>query len=154
MPATLEHDPRTSPARAAGGATAHDDASGWHMEASNALDAARMRHAFRDYLLAYGHPASDVDAAEAIFGELIANCAHHAPGRVRAEFSWHDSTLSVTDDSDRLRTWPFSTHDPGAEITHHTYSILCALTSRVLLGRHPQGGTRASVVLPVLPDSR
>lgn len=150
MTSTLERELRSQPARAAGRTSVHDDAAGWRLEASDARDAARMRHAFRDYLLAYAHPASDVDAAETIFGELVANCAHHAPGRVRVEFSWRDSTLSVTDDSDRLRSWPFSSHDPCAETTHHAYAILSALTSRVLVSRHPDGGTRACVVLPVL----
>ena len=150
MTSTLEREAPSQPARSAGRTSVHDDAEGWRLDATDALDAARMRHAFRDYLLAFGHPASDVDAAETIFGELVANCAHHAPGRVRVEFRWCDSTLAVTDDSDRLRTWPFSSHDPCAEITHHAYSILSALTSRVLVNRHPEGGTRASVTLPVL----
>ena len=152
MTSTLEREPLSHPAHDATQTCVRDDPAGWQLDAPDALHAARMRHAFRDYLAVYAHSASDLDAAETIYGELIANCAHHAPGRVRVEFHWSDSTLSVTDCSDRLRTWPFSSHDPCAEITHHAYSILSALTSRVLLSRHPEGGTRACVVLPVLPD--
>ena len=127
-----------------------DDEDRWRLDTTEAREAARFRHAFRDYLEAYGHPASDFEAAEAVFGELVANCVHHAPGRVRVEFRWSDSTLTVVDSCERLRTWPFSPGDCSAEATHHGYTILSALTARVKLASEPDGGTRATVVLPVL----
>ena len=127
-----------------------DDAEGWSLWASSALDAARMRQAFRRYLEAHGHPASDFHAAESAFGELVANCARHAPGPLRVEFRWAQAALTVIDARERLRSWPFSPDDVAAETTHHGYALLSALTARVHLSRDPAGGTRAQVVLPVL----
>jgi hypothetical protein len=126
-----------------------EDELRWALSASAARDGIRWRRAFRNYLEAYGDPASDFDAAEAVYGELVGNCVHHAPGAIRVEFGWHDVTLVVTDACERLRTWPFSPTDTAAEMTHHTYAILSALSGRVHLKRDAGGGTRASVPLPV-----
>lgn len=128
-----------------------DDERGWRCEVTEARAAARLRHAFRDYLEAFGDPRSDMQAAESIFGELIANCAHHAPGPLHIAFRWSDSTLTVTDRCDRLRTWPYSPGDISAETTQLGYTIVNALSARVVLARDPHGGTRATIVLPVLP---
>src|ERR1700736_135043 len=55
--------------------TVEDDADGWRLAATNAKDGLRLRHAFRDYLEAYGDPACDFAAAETVYGELVGNCA-------------------------------------------------------------------------------
>jgi anti-sigma regulatory factor (Ser/Thr protein kinase) len=125
------------------------DAHRWTLSAADAKDAARMRRAFRDYLEGYADPASDLHAAEAVFGELVANCVAHAPAEIRIEFRWHDRTLVVTDGADRLRAWPFSLDDMRAESTHHAFALISAFTDRIHLARDAGGGTRASVVLPV-----
>jgi hypothetical protein len=109
-----------------------------------------MRHAFRDYLEYYGDPASDFDAAEAVYGELVGNCARHAPGQLRIEFRWADQVLVVVDRSDRLRSWPFSPDDHSSETTHHAYALISAFTGRIHVAREADGRTRASVVLPVM----
>jgi hypothetical protein len=125
------------------------DARRWALSARDAKDGARMRCAFRDYLEQYGDPASDFDAAEAVYGELVGNCVVHAPNKIRIEFRWHDRTLVVVDDEDRLRTWPFSSDDMRAETTHHAYALISAFTGRIHLMRDDGGGTRATVTLPV-----
>ncbi len=125
------------------------DARRWTLTAADAKDAARMRRAFRDYLTESADPASDLLAAEAVFGELVANCIAHAPSKIRIEFRWHDRTLVVIDGADRLRAWPFSHDDMSAEATHHAYAVISAFTDRIHLTRDAGGGTRASVVLPV-----
>ena len=130
--------------------TMEDDARRWVVTAHEARACARLRHAFRDYLEYYGHPASDFAAAEAVYGELVNTCVRHAPGEIRIEFSWDDSTLVVADASDRLRLWPFSPDDPSAEATHHAYALISAFTGRIHVTRAANGGTRASVVLPVM----
>jgi hypothetical protein len=127
-----------------------DDESGWSLVTTAARDGARLRHAFRDYLEYYGDPASDFDAAEAVYGELIGNCARHAPGELRVEFRWSDQTLIVVDRSDRLRSWPFSIDDPRSEATYHAYALISAYTGRIRIAREPDGRTRATVVLPVI----
>jgi anti-sigma regulatory factor (Ser/Thr protein kinase) len=130
------------------------DSRGWSLSAPDALEAAQLRQAFRCYLETYGHPASDFHAAESAYGELVANCARHAPGPVRVEFRWEDAALTVIDARERLRSWPFSPDDVAAEATHHGYALLSALTARVHISRDPGGGTRAQVILPVLRTLR
>lgn len=125
------------------------DAQHWVL-CADAADALRARRAFRRYLTAYGHPACDFHAAELVYGELLANCVRHAPGPVRVEFRWDDRTLVVVDARERLRSWPFSSDDWAAETTHHGFALLRALVARLQLAPEPGGGTRASVVLPVL----
>jgi hypothetical protein len=125
------------------------DARRWALRTADAKDAARMRCAFREYLEQHGDPASDFDAAEAVYGELVGNCIAHAPRQIRVEFRWHDCTLVVVDGEDRLRTWPFSADDMRAETTHHAYALISAFTGRIHLTRDAGGGTRATVTLPV-----
>jgi anti-sigma regulatory factor (Ser/Thr protein kinase) len=125
------------------------DANGWTLSAAGANDAARMRRAFREYLEQYADPLSELDAAEAVYGELVGNCVVHAPDAIRIEFRWHDQTLVVIDGADRLRAWPFSLDDMRAETTHHAYALISAFTDRIHITRDAGGGTRASVVLPV-----
>jgi anti-sigma regulatory factor (Ser/Thr protein kinase) len=130
------------------------DAHRWTLSADDAKDAARLRGAFRDYLEQYGDAESDLHAAEAVYGELVANCVVHAPAEIRVEFRWHDRTLVVIDAADRLRAWPFSLDDMRAETTHHAYALISAFTDRIHLMRDEGGGTRASVVLPVTRAAR
>jgi hypothetical protein len=130
------------------------DVHGWALSAADAKDAARMRGAFRDYVERYADAASDLDAAEAVYGELVANCILHAPAAIRIEFRWHDRTLVVIDAADRLRAWPFSHDDMRAETTHHAYALISAFADRIHLMRDVSGGTRASVVLPVTRAQR
>ena len=130
------------------------DARRWVLHAADARDGARKRRDFRAYLELFGDPASDFDAAEAVYGELVANCIAHAPGEIDIEFRWHDRTLVVVDRTDRLRTWPFSSEDMRAEATHHGFALISAFTGRTHVTRDAGGGTRASVVLPVTPAAR
>ncbi len=85
-----------------------------------------------------------------MFGELVGNCARHAPGAIRVAFRWTIATLVVIDHSDRLRSWPFSADDPRSEATHHAYALISAFTGRIHIAREADGRTRASVVLPVM----
>jgi hypothetical protein len=126
----------------------------WSLAAADARDGVLQRRAFRNYLEQYGDRASDFDAAEAVYGELVGNCVRHAPGRIAVEFNWDDRTLVVVDACERLRSWPFSPDDPRAESTHHAYALIHAFTARIHLKHDPAGGTRASVLLPVTRAGR
>ena len=126
------------------------DDDGWTLAAAAASDGARERRAFRAYLEHHGDPSSDFDAAEAVYGELVNTCVHHAPGAITIEFRWDDATLVVIDARERLRSWPFSPEDTSAESTHHAYALISAFTGRIRVTRDAGGGTRASVALPVL----
>ena len=126
------------------------DAERWMLVAAAAQDGARERRAFREYLEQHGDPASDFDAAEAVYGELVNTCVRHAPGEITIEFHWDDATLIVVDARERLRSWPFSPEDTSAESTHHAYALISAFTGRIHVTRDARGGTRASVALPVM----
>ncbi|HEY0395080.1 MAG TPA: ATP-binding protein [Candidatus Elarobacter sp.] len=147
MPLPDQQIPRPTAARSR--VEVEEDARSWTVRASAAAEAGRQRGAFRAYLERYGDAASDFDAAEAVYGELLNTCLQHAPGRVEVRFAWDDATLVVIDDRERLRTWPFSPDDTSAESTHHAYALISAYTGRIRLAREPRGGTRASVALPV-----
>jgi hypothetical protein len=151
MATTLDREPLAHEWPGRSRLVLHDDEQQWIFEGPEARDGMRFRHAFRDYLESYGHPASDFDAAEAVYGELVGNCARHAPGPIRIEFRWEDARLVVVDTCDRLRTWPFSPDDTSEVCTHHSFAIVSALSARVHVTRDGGGGTRASVVLPVVP---
>jgi hypothetical protein len=125
------------------------DAERWILSAAEAAEGARERRAFRAYLERYGDPSSDFDAAEAVYGELVNTCVRHAPGEITVEFRWNDATLVVVDARERLRSWPFSPEDTSAEATHHAYALISAFTGRIHVTRDANGGTRASVALPV-----
>ena len=131
-----------------------EDPHHWTLVASEARAGALARRSFREYLERHGHPASDFHAAEAVYGELVNTCVEHAPGAIRIEFRWDDTTLVIIDGCDRLRSWPFSPDDMRAESTHHAHALISALTRRIHLARDPSGGTRASVPLPVMPLRR
>lgn len=126
------------------------DGERWTLTAGAAAEGARERRAFREYLERYGDPASDFDAAEAVYGELVNTCVRHAPGEITIEFRWDDATLVVVDARERLRSWPFSPEDTSAESTHHAYALISAFTGRIHVTRAANGGTRASVALPVI----
>jgi hypothetical protein len=127
----------------------HDE-DRWALVAAVAQEGARERRAFRAYLERHGDPASDFDAAEAVYGELVNTCVRHAPGQISIEFRWNDATLIVVDARERLRSWPFSPDDTRAESTHHAYALISAYTGRIQVTRDAGGGTRASVALPVM----
>jgi hypothetical protein len=127
----------------------HDE-DRWTLSAAAARDGAGERHTFRAYLEEHGDPASDFDAAEAVYGELLNTCVHHAPGGIAIEFRWDDATLVVVDTCERLRSWPFSPDDTSAETTYHAYALISAYTGRIHITRDAGGGTRASVALPVM----
>ncbi|MDB5028641.1 MAG: hypothetical protein JWO66_2330 [Candidatus Eremiobacteraeota bacterium] len=130
------------------------DAHRWRLHVEEAQLAAHLRGDFRAYLELFGHPASDFDAAEAVYGELVNCCARHAPGAIAIEFDWDDATLQVVDACERLRTWPFSPEDTSAESTYHAYALISAMTGSIRVKRNPGGGTCVSVVLPVMRASR
>ena len=66
----------------------------------------RQRRAFRECLTSIAEPASDVDAAELIYGELVANTVRYANGAVEVRLELVDSkppVLVVRDHGPGLR---------------------------------------------------
>ena len=72
----------------------------WSLVTADAREAIRARIAIRSFLAEQADCArSDLDAAELIVGELVANVIRHAPGSISLHVSWkgREAVLVVTD---------------------------------------------------------
>ncbi len=116
-----------------------------------------QRRAFRDCLTSIAEPPSDVDAAELIYGELVANTVRYANGTVEVQLELVDKqppVLVVRDYGPGLRCRPWSARrDPFAE-SGRGLGIVELLARDVEVDRAEGGGTVVRVVLPVTPRGR
>jgi anti-sigma regulatory factor (Ser/Thr protein kinase) len=114
----------------------------------------RQRRAFRDCLASFASRASDVDAAELIFGELVANTVRYAKGAVEARLELHNGcspVLVVSDHGPGMRVHPWAPHrDPLAE-SGRGLGIVELLAREVAVGDAVGGGTVVRATLPVTP---
>jgi anti-sigma regulatory factor (Ser/Thr protein kinase) len=114
----------------------------------------RQRRAFRDCLTSIAEPASDVDAAELIYGELVANTVRYANGAVEVRLELVDHyppTLVVRDHGPGLRCHPWTPRrDPYAE-SGRGLGIVELLAHNVAVDQPEGGGTVIRAVLPVTP---
>jgi anti-sigma regulatory factor (Ser/Thr protein kinase) len=114
----------------------------------------RQRRAFRDCLTSIAAPASDVDAAELIYGELVANTVRYANGAVEVQLELVDHkppVLVVRDHGPGLRCHPWTPRrDPYAE-SGRGLGIVELLARDVAVGEAEGGGTVIRAVLPVTP---
>lgn len=71
----------------------------WRFYADHARAANDARRSFIEHLRVEASQTSEVDAAEIIFGELVANVVRHAPGPIDIALEWIDgnAVLHVTD---------------------------------------------------------
>jgi anti-sigma regulatory factor (Ser/Thr protein kinase) len=116
----------------------------------------RARRAFRDSLTAIAEPCSDVDAAELIYGELVANTVRYANGAVEVQLELVDSkppVLVVRDHGPGLRSHPWTRRDPYAE-SGRGLGIVELLARDVAVDQAEGGGTVVRAVLPVTPRER
>ena len=97
-------------------------------------------------------PSSDVDAAELIYGELVANTVRHAKGRVEARLDLEDArqpVLTVRDHGPGLRCRPWNLQrDPYAE-SGRGLAIVELLARDLAVGPAEDGGTVVRAVLPI-----
>jgi anti-sigma regulatory factor (Ser/Thr protein kinase) len=123
----------------------------WAVDVPDALQATRVRPAFRNYLLRYATAESDVAGAELIFGELLGNVVRYAPGPISFRLDWHANrpVLLVSDEGGGFREVPHGTlDDPYAE-SGRGLALVRALAGEILMGNRPNGGAYVSAVLPV-----
>ncbi len=117
----------------------------------------RKRRAFRDCLDSLAEPPSDVDAAELIYGELVANTVRYAKGAVEVRLELHDKkppVLVVRDHGPGLRCHPWTPRrDPFAE-SGRGLGIVELLARDVAVAHPADGGTIVRAVLPVTPRNR
>jgi anti-sigma regulatory factor (Ser/Thr protein kinase) len=115
----------------------------------------RERRAFRERLTALAAPRSDIDAAELIYGELLANTVRYASeGPVEAALEVHDGdppVLTVRDHGPGFRVDPWPPHrDPYAE-SGRGLGLVELLACEVDVGSADGGGTVVRATLPVRP---
>ena len=123
----------------------------WKVE-DEAEQVLRQRRSFRDCLTSIAEPSSDVDAAELIYGELVANTVRYARGEVevRIELVDHRSPVLVVRDHGpgvRCRPWT-PRRDPYAE-SGRGLALVEMLAENVEVRDAEGGGTVVRAVLPV-----
>ena len=124
----------------------------WHFRSADAADALSERRAFAEFLRTRCTPESDWQAAEIVFGELVANVVRHAPGPI--EIMLRSNTrgavkLEVCDTAIHFtiaRPVEPPLYSEGGRGLHIIWQ-LCSNLSRT---KTPNGG-KVSVVLPVVP---
>ena len=113
------------------------------------------RRAFRECVAEVTAAAdSDVDAAELIYGELVANTLRHARGAVEARLEADDAqplVLVVRDHGPGIGTQPPSPQgDPYAE-SGRGLAIVELLAREIDVDHAADGGTIVRATLPVTP---
>lgn len=122
----------------------------WSLVTADAREATRARIAVRAFLIERADAAkSDLDAAELIVGELVANVIRHAPGAIGIHVCWKDqeAVLVVTDRGPgvpAVRCVP----DRGATSGRGLF-LIQALARTVEIDAVPGHGSRIIVHLPV-----
>jgi anti-sigma regulatory factor (Ser/Thr protein kinase) len=114
----------------------------------------RQRRAFRECLTSIAEPASDVDAAELIYGELVANTVRYANGAVEVRLELVDSkppVLVVRDHGPGLRCHPWTPRRDVYAESGRGLGIVELLAREVNVGDADGGGTVVRAVLPVSP---
>jgi anti-sigma regulatory factor (Ser/Thr protein kinase) len=129
-----------------------DDSRYWSYVGDRAGDVVRVRHDVRRFLESQADPErSDVDAAELVVGELIANAVRHGAPPFGVCIDWHDDppVLCVVDRGRGIRPL-YPAPDPQSE-RGRGLLLVRALAGDLVLDAGPENrdGTRVVVVLPV-----
>ena len=115
--------------------------------------ALRRRGEFVDYLRRHGGERDDYEAAEMIFGELVANAVLHAPGSIEVLVEWPSgrAMLYISDEGPPLDAQCFRTPDPSAE---HGRGLLIVgrLSASLTCVTNPGDGKTVSAKLPISLD--
>jgi anti-sigma regulatory factor (Ser/Thr protein kinase) len=113
----------------------------------------RLRKAFREQVDRLGVPFYDVDAAELIYGELVANAFRHAKGEVEVRLEravGGELVLVVRDHGPGMRRASVDQRfDPLSE-SGRGLAIVETLAPRFRISPAQDGGTVARVVLPTV----
>ncbi|GAC1573666.1 MAG: hypothetical protein NVS3B7_05180 [Candidatus Elarobacter sp.] len=114
------------------------------------------RRTFRAHLVALAQPPSDLDAAELIYGELVANTVRYARGDVEVRLEHEDArppVLVVRDQGPGLHCRPWTPRgDPFAE-SGRGLAIVEMLAHDVNVDCPAGGGTVVRATLPVSPQA-
>lgn len=123
----------------------------WRFESSDACRAYHAREDLLHYLASRADGASDFEAAETVFGELVANVVRHAPGPISIELYWDRETavLRVRDAGPGFE-WNgnVSLPDDMAECGRGLF-IVNTVARTLQIRCLPSGGTEVTAWLPV-----
>jgi anti-sigma regulatory factor (Ser/Thr protein kinase) len=125
----------------------------WMVE-DQAEEVLRERRSFRAQLDALAKPPSDVDGAELIYGELVANTIRYARGSVQVRLEVDDSkppVLVVRDHGPGLRCRPWAPRRDLYAESGRGLAIVEMLARDVNVRDADGGGTVVRAVLPVTP---
>jgi serine/threonine-protein kinase RsbW len=132
-----------------------DDSRYWSYVGDRADDVVRVRHDVRRFLEVQADTErSDLDGAELVVGELIANAVRHGAPPFGICIDWHDDppVLCVVDRGRGIRP-VYPAPDPQSE-RGRGLLLVRALAGDLVVDASPQNrdGTRVVVVLPVRRD--
>jgi anti-sigma regulatory factor (Ser/Thr protein kinase) len=145
----VERVPHGRPPEPAAGWTLKADSSGFSFRIADASLANNARAIFQRYLTSQVEPASDVDGAELIFGELLGNVARHAPGAIEVRLRWN-GLIAILEVGDSGPGYAIDdVHLPGDFAESRRGLFLVAAFGRDLRVRHHEGRTTTTVTLPV-----
>jgi anti-sigma regulatory factor (Ser/Thr protein kinase)/predicted ArsR family transcriptional regulator len=122
----------------------------WYFDATDPAAMRALRSDLRRYLERHAEPGSDLDAAEIVAGELLANVTRHAVGPAWVSVDWSKEAplLAVHDLGPG-----FELEDVGASptLSEHGYglTIVSHLAQKLEVRRKQAGGARVTVELPV-----
>ncbi|MDB5071090.1 MAG: putative anti-sigma regulatory factor, serine/threonine protein kinase [Candidatus Eremiobacteraeota bacterium] len=117
----------------------------------------RQRRAFRDCVASFAEPSSDVDGAELIYGELVANTVRYAKGAVEVRLELVDHlapVLVVRDHGPGMRVRPWTPRRDVFAESGRGLGIVELLAREVAVGDADGGGTVVRATLPVTPRGK
>ncbi len=112
----------------------------------------RERRTFRNHLARIAQPPSDVDAAELIYGELVANTVRYARGAVEVRLEHADShppVLVVRDHGPGFKTAPAEPCGDLLAESGRGLAIVEMLACDVAVEGAEGGGTIVRATLPI-----
>ncbi|GAC1579794.1 MAG: hypothetical protein NVS3B7_14020 [Candidatus Elarobacter sp.] len=126
-----------------------EDTVEWSLIRSDAREAGAARVGVRRFLSEHAEPDSDLEGAETIVGELVANVILHAPGPIGVYVSWtgESAVLIVSDRGGGLPT--VRPCPDGAAESGRGLLLVQALANAVEFYTIPHQGSRIVVELPV-----
>lgn len=123
----------------------------WRFDSGTEIQAGPVRRAMMRYLRGEAYARTDFEAAEVIFGELLANAINHAPGEVSVQLdcSSRYPIVRVKDQSGTFAIFPVINRHVLTE-RGRGLMIIRALARRLVVTPLPSGGTEISVELPTI----
>ena len=122
----------------------------WHVDASEAQNVRKVRHAFSAYLASHAvADEAELATAEIVVDELVANVFRHATGPASVRLDWRPDppTLTVSDQGPGFE--PGIVAPDPQQATGRGLFLVQQLVGEVTVRPRPGRGAEVSVRLPV-----